>query len=201
MMQLMPEGVKGLVFAALVAAIVSSLGSMTNSIATIFTIDLYSSVKPGATEKHYVRVGRWVSLGALVAAMICAKPLLGNFDQAFQYIQEFTGFFTPGIVALFLLGMFWKRATANAALVAAVGSAVLSLAFKLLFPELPFIDRVGVVFIGCLILPILVVIWEQAGEHRNSVDLADIKFNTSRSYNAHCVSVSLILAAFYVTWW
>ncbi|WP_206019911.1 sodium/sugar symporter [Pseudomaricurvus alkylphenolicus] len=201
MMQLMPEGVKGLVFAALVAAIVSSLGSMTNSIATIFTIDLYSSVKPGATEKHYVRVGRWVSLGALVAAMICAKPLLGNFDQAFQYIQEFTGFFTPGIVALFLLGMFWKRATANAALVAAVGSAVLSLAFKLLFPELPFIDRVGVVFIGCLILPILVVIWEQAGEHRNSVDLADIKFTTSRSYNAHCVSVSLILAAFYVTWW
>ncbi|MDB4528809.1 sodium/sugar symporter [Pseudomonadales bacterium] len=201
MMQLMPVGIKGLVFAALVAAIVSSLGSMTNSIATIFTMDLYSYHKPGRTEQHYVRVGRTVAFSALIVAMICAKPLLGSFDQAFQYIQEFTGFFTPGIVALFLLGMFWKRTTAHAALVAAIGSAVLSLLFKLLLPELPFIDRVGLVFILCMVLPIVTVFIEKAGEHDNAVQLGDINFITTSSFNIATVGIVLILTALYVTWW
>ncbi|MBL4827025.1 MAG: sodium/sugar symporter [Spongiibacteraceae bacterium] len=201
MMQLMPIGIKGLVFAALVAAIVSSLGSMTNSIATIFTMDLYSSYKPKQSEAHYVRVGRIVSFSAPIIAMFCAKPLLGNFDQAFQYIQEFTGFFTPGIVALFLLGMFWKKTTVNAALVAAIGSAVLSLVFKLLFPEIPFIDRVGIVFILCLVLPIITVWIEKAGEQKNSVHLSDIEFSTSSSFNIASLGIVLILTAFYATWW
>ncbi|MEH6548814.1 MAG: sodium/sugar symporter [Pseudomonadales bacterium] len=201
MMQLMPIGIKGLVFAALVAAIVSSLGSMMNSIATIFTMDLYSYHRPDKSEKHYVSVGRIVSFSALLIAMICAKPLLGNFDQAFQYIQEFTGFFTPGIVALFLLGMFWKRATVNAALVAAVGSAVFSLAFKFLLPEVPFIDRVGLVFILCIVLPVLTVMLEKAGEHENAVDLSDVEFTTSRSYNIAGIGVVLILVGLYATWW
>jgi hypothetical protein len=96
LMNLMPVGLKGLVFAGLVAAIVSSLGSMTNSIATIFTMDLYAHYRKGRSERHYVMVGRIVGLTALVIAMFTAKPLLGQFDQAFQYIQEFTGFFTPG---------------------------------------------------------------------------------------------------------
>ncbi len=201
MMQLMPVGIKGLVFAALVAAIVSSLGSMTNSIATIFTMDLYSFHRPNRSETHYVRVGRLVSFTALIIAMICAKPLLGSFDQAFQYIQEFTGFFTPGIVALFLLGMFWKKATAKSALVAAVGSAVLSLAFKLYLPEMPFIDRVGLVFILCMILPILTVWLEKAGEQENSIELSDIDFSTGRNFNVSGVGVALILTAFYTAWW
>jgi solute:Na+ symporter, SSS family len=201
MMQLMPVGIKGLVFAALVAAIVSSLGSMTNSIATIFTMDLYSFHKPGQSETHYVKVGRTVSLSALVVAMICAKPLLSSFDQAFQFIQEFTGIFTPGIVALFLLGMFWKRATVNAALVAAIGSAVFSLAFKLLMPELPFIDRVGLVFILCMVLPVITVYIEKVGEHKNSVHLSDIEFSTARSFNLSGLAVVLVIAAFYISWW
>ncbi len=201
MMQLMPVGIKGLVFAALVAAIVSSLGSMTNSIATIFTMDLYSFHRPNESQAHYVRVGRMVSFSALIIALICAKPLLGSFDQAFQYIQEFTGFFTPGIVALFLLGMFWKRTTVNAALVAAIGSAVLSLAFKLLWPELPFIDRVGLVFILCMVLPILTVLIQSAGEHENAVDLSDIRFATDRSFNLAGIGVAIVLTAFYTAWW
>jgi len=101
LMSLMPVGLKRLIFAALVAAIVSSLASMTNSVSTIFTIDLYKARQPNRSQKHYVNVGRGVSLIALMIAMFTAKPLLRNFDQAFQYIQEFTGFFTSGIVALF----------------------------------------------------------------------------------------------------
>ena len=105
LMTLMPVGLKGLIFAALVAAILSSLASMTNSIATLFTMDVYAQLKPNQSQKHYVTVGRVSSLVALVVALLTAKPLLGEFDQAFQFIQEFTGFFTPGIVVLFLLGM------------------------------------------------------------------------------------------------
>ncbi|MBX2850067.1 MAG: sodium/sugar symporter [Acidiferrobacterales bacterium] len=201
MMQLMPIGIKGLVFAALVAAIVSSLGSMTNSIATIFTMDVYAHRKPNESQKHYVTVGRLVSLAALILAMICAKPLLGNFDQAFQYIQEFTGFFTPGIVAIFLLGMFWKRATVAAALTAAIGSAVFSLLFKLLLPSLPFIDRVGIVFILCIVIPIIIVLMQGDGDHKNAIDVEGINFSTSSSYNIATVGVVLILAALYATWW
>ncbi len=130
MMGLMPIGIKGLIFMALVAAIVSSLASMTNSISTIFTMDLYSIVKPGKSQTHYVTVGRMATLISLAVALIMAKPLLGQFDQAFQYIQEFTGLFTPGIVVIFVMGMFWKRTTSMGALSAAIGSAALSVAMK-----------------------------------------------------------------------
>lgn len=131
MMQLMPEGLKGLVFAALVAAIVSSVASMTNSISTIFTMDIYERFRPNKNQNHYVSVGRMVSLFSLIIALLVAQPLLGQFDQAFQYIQEFTGFFTPGIVVIFLLGLFWNKSTANGALVATIGSALISFVLKL----------------------------------------------------------------------
>jgi SSS family solute:Na+ symporter len=201
LMNLMPSGLKGLVFAALVAAIVSSLASMTNSVATIFTMDLYKNDKKQRSEEHYVTVGRVVSFAALIIAMLVAKPLLGQFDQAFQYIQEFTGFFTPGIVVLFLLGMFWKKTTANAGLTAAIGSAVLSFALKILWPELPFMDRVGLVFVLCLALAIIVSLVENKGEHANAVDLRGVKFDSSTGFNISAVAVSLILIGFYTTWW
>ena len=201
LMNLMPVGLKGLVFAALVAAIVSSLGSMTNSIATIFTMDLYSWYRKGRSEKHYVRVGRLVGLLALVIAMLTAKPLLGQFDQAFQYIQEFTGFFTPGIVVLFTLGMFWGRTTANAGLWAAVGSAVLSLALKLGWPALPFMDRVGLVFVLCAAIAVVISLVENKGRHDNAIELREIDFRTSAGFNLAVVAVSIILVALYATWW
>ena len=106
-MTLLPVGIKGLVFAALLAAIVSSLASMCNSISTIFTLDIAPTMMASASlEGRRVVIGRTVSVAAMAIAMMAAKPLLGDFDQAFQYIQEFTGFFTPGIVVIFLLGMF-----------------------------------------------------------------------------------------------
>jgi SSS family solute:Na+ symporter len=201
LMNLMPVGLKGLVFAALVAAVVSSLGSMTNSVATIFTMDLYSWYRKDKSEKHYVLVGRIVGLSALIIAMLTARPLLGQFDQAFQYIQEFTGFFTPGIVVLFVFGMFWSKTTANAGLWAAVGSAALSLALKLGWPMLPFMDRVGLVFLFCALVAIVISLIENKGRHENAIDLDDIDFHTSSGFNIAGVAVTLILVALYATWW
>lgn len=201
LMSLMPSGVKGLIFAALVAAILSSLASMTNSVATIFTMDIYAQLKPNQSQKQYVLVGRVVGLLALVLALLTAEPLLGKFEQAFQYIQEFTGFFTPGIVVLFLLGMFWRKMTATAALVAAVGSAALSLLFKFQLPELPFMDRVGLVFLCCLGLAVLVSLLKPEDNSGKAVELADIQFDTRASFNWASVAVCLVLVAFYATWW
>jgi SSS family solute:Na+ symporter len=202
LMTLLPSGLLGLVFAALVAAIVSSVGSMMNSISTIFTLDIYRSLRPEKREdqSHLVMVGRIVSFCSLCLALICARPLLGNFDQAFQYIQEFTGFFTPGIVVIFLLGMFWQRATANAALAAAGGSAILSLALKLVWPSLPFMDRVGLVFICCMLIAILVSLKENKPKTA-VIELAEVDFSTTSSFNIATAGVLTILVALYASWW
>lgn len=201
MMTLMPTGIKGIVFAALVAAIVSSLGSMTNSISTIFTMDLYCHMKPNESQTHYVTVGRTVALVSLILAIICAKPLLGSFDQAFQYIQNFTGFFTPGICVLFLLGLFWKKATANGALAAALVSFVASIAFFFAAPNVPFMDRVAIVFLLSFITAIFVSILEGNKDQEKAVDLEGINFKTKTSFNIATLGVIAILIALYATWW
>jgi len=201
MMNLVPAGIKGLVFAALIAAILSSLGSMMNSISTIVTMDIVKHYKPEASDQKLVLIGRVVALSAIIIAMITAKPLLGQFDQAFQYIQEFTGFFTPGIVVLFLLGLFWKRTTATAALTAAVSSFVLSWAGKVFWPELPFMDRVGLVFLACAALAVIISLMGKQRQHPEAVDVKDIDFSTSSSFNMAAVATVLILIALYTTWW
>jgi len=201
LMTLMPVGLKGVIFAALVAAIVSSLASMTNSVSTIFTMDIYKDKRPNEPQQHYVKVGRTVSVVALVIAMLAAKPLLGQFDQAFQYIQEFTGFFTPGICALFVLGMFWKNTTANGGLAAALGSFLLSIVFRQFWPELPFIDRVGIVFLLCVGLAVLISLYEKKGVHENAVALDEVNFGTSKGFNVAAIAVVFLLVAFYSAWW
>lgn len=203
MMSLLPPGLMGLTFAALVAAIVSSLGSMTNSIATIFTMDIYRTAfgSEGDSEQRLVRIGRAVAALSLLIAVVVARPLLGKFDQAFQYIQEFTGFFTPGILVIFLLGFFWKRATSHSAITAAIASVVLSLAIKLVWPEFPFLDRMGLVFIVSGLAAVVVTLVENTGVHPKAVDISSIDFSTSSAFNIATVSVCLILTVFYVTWW
>jgi SSS family solute:Na+ symporter len=199
-MTLLPVGIKGLVFAALLAAIVSSLASMTNSISTIFTLDIFPSLNKGESAANPVRVGRIVALAAMVVAMITARPLLGNFDQAFQYIQEFTGFFTPGIVVIFMLGIFYAKTTATAALTAAIASAVLSFLFSVFAPELPFIDRVGLVFLLCAALAIGISNLRPQPQS-GAVELSQVSFATSTGFNLSALFVILILSAFYITWW
>ncbi len=202
MMKLLPHGLLGIAFAALVAAIASSLASMTNSISTIFTMDIYKQfIDANASERKAVIVGRTAALLSMVIAVVVAKPLLGELDQAFQYIQEFTGFFTPGIVVIFLFGFFWKKTTANAALAATVGSFVFSTLFYFFWKELPFIDRVGLVFVLCSLLAIVISLIGGGKDQPKAVDLKGIQFTTGSSYNIAALGVVLILIALYAVWW
>ncbi|MGB3007257.1 MAG: sodium/solute symporter [Chitinophagaceae bacterium] len=151
-----PEGIRGLAFAALVAAVVSSLASMLNSTSTIFTMDIYKAhINKAANDRKLVFVGRIAAMAALVIAMFAAKPLLGGLDQAFQYIQEYTGFIYPGVVVVFGMGILWKRATNRAALWTTIATLPMGILMKALLPDLPFIIRMGYV---CMILISLAVI-------------------------------------------
>ena len=201
MLKLLPPGLLGLVFAALVAAIIASLAAKINSIATIFTLDIYKPFRPNTSETDLVKIGRLAAIAATVIGIAAAPPLLGGFEQAFQYIQEFTGFFTPGIVVIFMLGMFWKRTSTAAALTAAIGSAVLSLAFKLGAPDLPFMDRVGVVFLISLAAAVVISLVRPAKADVSTVSLQGVSFKTGPIFNVAGIGVIIILIAIYKTFW
>ncbi len=201
LMAMLPSGLLGLVFAALIAAIVASMGSKINSIATIFTMDVYKPLRPQTSQQRLVLIGRSTAVAALIIAILMAKPLLGNFTQAFQYIQEFTGFFTPGICVIFLLGMFWERCTAIGAMAAAVASVLLSGALYWAWPSLAFMDRVGVVFVACLGIAIVLSLMQTHRDPALKVDLKEIDYSTSAGFNFAALAVTVILIAIYATWW
>ncbi|MBN8885224.1 MAG: sodium/sugar symporter [Rudaea sp.] len=201
MMALLPAGALGLVFAALIAAIMASLASKINSIATIFTLDFYTKIAPQTGEAKTVAVGRLAAVGAVVIGVLSAKPLLGSFDQAFQYIQDFTGYFTPGVTVIFLLGLFWKRANENGALAAAIGSVALSIAIKLLLPAMPFMNRVGWVFVLSTVLAVLVSLMTAANATKDTIRTDDISFRTSTTFNVGAAIVVLILIVLYSVFW
>jgi SSS family solute:Na+ symporter len=199
---MLPPGILGLVFAALLAAIVASMGSKINSIATIFTMDVYRPlVADSVSPEHLVVVGRIAAVIALITASVAARPLLGSFDQGFQFIQEFTGFFTPGICVIFLLGMFWSRCTASAALVAAIASALLSFALRQWWPALPFIDRVGLVFLICMALAVIVSLLQKPQPPSITIELKNIDYSTSAGFNIAAVVIVAVLIVLYATWW
>ncbi|WP_114952810.1 sodium/sugar symporter [Sphingosinicella terrae] len=225
MMRLLPTGILGLVFAALCAAIVASTASKINSVATIFTLDLYArfraapgaaapegdvaapQIDPGAShtqaarERELVRVGRIAAVVATAIAVLTARPLLGGFDQGFQYIQEFTGFITPGIVVIFLLGLFWKQASEAGAIAAAIASGLLSLLFWKFWPDLPFMDRMGLVFLASLALAVALSFVFPAAAARNRIVTADVDYRTGAGFNMAGLGVILILIALYAAWW
>ncbi len=143
-----PTGIKGLSFAALTAAIISSLASMFNSTSTLFTMDIYKKyINKNATDKVLVNVGRIVAVAALVIAAVAVKPLLGGLDQAFQYIQEYSGFIYPGIITVFGLGLLWKRASSTAAVWTAIITIPMGVLFKVFLPDVAFQFRAGYIFI------------------------------------------------------
>ncbi len=212
MMRLLPPGILGLVFAALIAAIIASTASKINSIATIFTLDIYAKQRristqaedetgTAANETRLVLVGRVCAAVAIVLAMITARPLLGKSDQAFQYIQDYTGFFTPGIVVIFLLGLFWRRATEAGALTAAIVSFGGSLAIKYAAPDLPFMNRMSVVFAAALALAIVVSLLRPQTAASNRIETRGVGYATSPSFNILSAGVVMILIALYATWW
>ena len=149
----MPTGIKGLAFVALAAAVISSLASMLNSTSTIFTIDIYRKyINPEASDRKLVVMGRTAAILALIIALISAAPLLGELDQAFQYIQEYSAFLYPGIAIVFGLGLLWKRASGTAAIWITILTIPLGILFKFIFPNVPFQFRAGYVFMILLIL-------------------------------------------------
>lgn len=151
-----PTGVKGLTFAALSAAIISSLASMFNSTSTLFTMDIYKKyINKDASDKKLVSVGRLTSLAALVIAAVAVEPLLGSLDQAFQYIQEYSGFIYPGIIVVFGLGLLWKRASSRAAVWTAIITIPLGVLFKIFLGGVPFQLRAGYIFIILLVFFVL----------------------------------------------
>jgi SSS family solute:Na+ symporter len=206
-------GLKGLVFAGLIAAIGSSVSAMVNSASTIFTLDIYrplvlkdksslggsdaESTRTPEQEKHLVRVGKIAATIALILGVILA-PLLGVLDQVFQYIQEYTGFISPGVVAIFLLGMFWKRTSANAALASVVLSIPFSIALKFLWPALGFLDRMGLVFLVLMAIMILISLMENKRDDAKAIELEKGLFRTTPIFN---ISAFIIIAVLVFVYW
>ena len=148
-----PIGIKGLSFAALAAAVISSLASMLNSTSTIFTMDIYKQhIKKNATDRQLVRIGRITALLVLIIALFAVEPLLGGLDQAFQYIQEYSGFIYPGIIVVFGLGLLWKRASSKAAIWTSILTIPMGVLFKIAMPDMPFQFRMGYIFIILFII-------------------------------------------------
>ena len=191
-----PTVVKGLSFAALAAAVISSLASMFNSTSTLFTMDVYKQfINKNASEKKLVNVGRLTSLCALVIAMIAVYPLMGGIDQAFQFIQEYSAFVYPGVVVIFGLGLLWKRSSGTAAVVCAIGTFAFSIIYKFAFPEMPFLIRSGVVFITLVILFVWISLSSKKAVAADVLDADTIKTQLRWSTIMFCIAaVSLVLS-------
>lgn len=190
-----PVVVKGLSFAALAAAVISSLASMFNSTSTIFTMDIYKQlINPQASEKRLVNVGRLTSISALLLALIAVYPIMGGADQAFQVIQEYSGFVFPGVVVIFGLGLLWKRASSMAAVVTAIGTFVFSILFKFMMPDVPFLLRMGYVFACLAVLFISISLLSKKAIPAKTQDAATIR--TQLIWSRIFFVVALACAAF-----
>ncbi|MGV3600122.1 MAG: sodium/sugar symporter, partial [Dyadobacter fermentans] len=202
LLNLLPAGLKGMAFAALTAAIVASLAGKANSISTIFTLDIYKQyIAPHATERQLVRVGRYTIYVAMGIGILIA-PQLRVLDQAYQFIQEYSSFITPGVFAIFILGMFWKRTTSAAALTAALLTIPLSTAGKFMYPEIPFLDRMGYIFlILCAVIAAISLADPKSKNNPKGLDIQASMFQPGKSFVVGSVLICGVLAALYTIFW
>lgn len=223
LLNLLPAGLKGLSFAALTAAIVASLAGKTNSIATIFTLDIYKKVlNKTADENKQVQVGKIVVVAAMLIAVFIA-PHLGIDKGGLNYIQEYTGFVSPGIFAMFIMGFFWKKTTSNAALFATIGGFLFSVLLKFLpgmmdlsslasigfssvnakgVFEIPFLDRMGIVFALCIIGMFIISMIENAdGKKSHALEVDTSLFRVSNSFLVGSLIIGGLLVALYAMFW
>jgi SSS family solute:Na+ symporter len=224
LLNLLPVGLKGLSFAALTAAIVASLAGKANSIATIFTLDVYKNkINTEATDQKLISIGKITIAIALLVAVVVA-PFLGiDKKGGFQYIQEYTGFVSPGVFAMFILGFFWKKTTSNAALFAIIGGFILSILFKFMpgvvdlsflngvgfsvpnaegIYEIPFVDRMGFVFLICLIVMYFISVYEtKNGVVTNGLEIEKSMFKMSPGFTVGALIITGILVALYTVFW
>tara|TARA_R110002049_G_scaffold279949_1_gene459091 strand:+ start:56533 stop:58161 length:1629 start_codon:yes stop_codon:yes gene_type:complete len=204
LLQFLPTGLKGVAFAALAAAIVSSLASMLNSTSTIFTMDIYKQyINKNASDKATVNVGRLSAAIALILGVIMA-PLLGGIDQAFQFIQEWTGIVSPGILAVFILGLFWKKTTNNAAIWGALASIPIALALKFIpISGLePWMHQMGLTAVlTMLVIIILSYLQNKGKDDEKGINFSSGLFKTSPLFNIGSVVICLITATLYCLFW
>ena len=203
LMNLLPMGLKGLSFAALTAAIVASLAGKCNSIATIFSLDIYKKFfDKGASEQKLVRVGRFAVLGAFAIALLIT-PQLRQLEQAYQFVQEYSNYLTPGAFALFFLGLFWKRTTSTAAMVAAALSIPLAVAFKLLPAQpMPFLHRTGWCFLILVaLMVVLSLLDKKSRDNPKGLHLETAWFRVAPTFAVLSVLICGILAALYTIFW
>lgn len=195
-----PSGIKGLSFAALIAAVVSSLSSMVNSASTIFTLDIYKPIwHKNGSDRELVTVGRIMSGVSLLIAVLVA-PALSSLEQTFQFIQDFTGMVSPGIVVIFLFGLFWSKATSKAALWTVILTIPVSVLMDMTFQNLPFIDRMGLAFLVLSVLMVVVSLWKERQEDQvYVVEIGD--FSTSKGFTISSITICALLGVVYYLFW
>ncbi len=145
-------------------------------------------------------MGRITASLALIVAMLVA-PMLQTLDQAFQYIQEYTGMVSPGILAIFLFGLFWKRATSRAALWAAILTIPVSAAFKFIFPQMPWMDQMGFSFLILSAVIVAISLLEEKGESPKAIPVSHELFRTGTAFNIGAIAISAIIMALYILFW
>lgn len=198
---IIPAGIKGLIFAALIAAIVSSFSAIINSTSTIFTMDLYKPYfNKNASEKRLVAVERITGVVAMAIAVIVA-PLLGSIDQAFQFIQEYTGMISPGVTAIFVFGMFWKKTSSKAALWGTILSILVSAALKLIIPEMPFLDQMMVSFLIISAIIVIISLLDKRGIENKGLEISRKIFRTDKVFNLLSIVIVIIFSAIYIVFW
>ena len=163
-------------------------------------MDIYRYFKSGEiSQSNLIKVGRYTVVISLLIASLVAQPLLGSFESIFQYIQNFTGYFSPGIVVIFLVALFWKKATSLSVLIAALISLFGSIFISLQFPDLPFIHRMTVVFllsaIGCWLTTFL----QGYKDQEKAINLNNMDFSTSRAFNINTFIIVATLGIIYIT--
>ena len=209
--EVIPIGLKGLILAALAAAIVSSLASMVNSTSTIFTMDIYKSIiNKNADDKSWVRVGRLAGLVALIIAILIA-PQLKSLGQVFQYIQEYTGVVSPGILAVFLMGLFYKKASNNGAIFGVISSIPIAMYFKVgpngwsslavFNHEVPFMNQMLITCLATMLIIFLVSRFEGNEDNPKGIAITEKLFKTSTVFNISAFSVCIITAFLYAFFW
>lgn len=226
LLNLLPTGLKGLAFAALTAAVVASLAGKANSIATIFSLDIYKKhIAPQANNQQIIWIGKITIVVSMALAILIAPHLGIDKKGGFQLIQEYTGFLSPGIFAMFLMGLFWKRTNSAAALFATVGGFILSIALKFLplvvnlsflsavglsapnaegVYEIAFLDRMMIVFATCIAgMVALSYLMSSTPEQKQTV-LVRINpelYKVNTGFKIGSIIVLAILAFLYVYFW
>ena len=201
LMNLLGPGLKGLAFAALTAAIVASLAGKANSISTIFSLDIYKKyIDKDVSERRIIVIGRWAVCVAMLIAVLIA-PQLRTLDQAYQFIQEYVGFISPGVLAIFLLGIFWKRTTSAAALTGTLLTIPVSTLLKFAFPEIPFLDRMTITFVIIIFVMIILSLMKPASKEQRLVTLETDMLRVTPSFAIGSVVILVILAVLYTMFW